>query len=745
MRKYSTKHRREVEVSISLFSLTIGFISLKISPSCKSRRILKIINLKIMAGQDVDRRPLKDVRNIGIIAHIDAGKTTVTERVLFYTGINYKIGEVHEGEATMDWMEQEQERGITITSAATTCYWEECQINIIDTPGHVDFTAEVERSLRVLDGGVTVFDGSQGVEPQSETVWRQADKYKVPRLCFVNKMDKTGADFFMTLDSIHERLNHKASPIQIPIGVEADFKGIVDLVDMKAYVYNDDLGKDIAEEDVPEDMQAEAEKWRAALVEKVAEADDELMEKYLEGHAISNDELKAAIRRSVVSNKFYPVLCGTALKNKGVQRLLDAVNAYLPSPLDVPVAEGHKPDNEEEKMSFKPEEGAPLSALAFKIAVDPYVGKLYFVRVYSGSLKSGSYVYNTATGDKERIGRLLQMHANDRKEIDEIPAGHIGAIVGLKNTRTGNTLCDEDNPIILESITFPDPVIQIAVEPKSKGDQEKMGIALSRLAEEDPTFRVNSDEETNQTIIAGMGELHLDVIVDRMKREFKVEANIGAPQVAYRETITQPIEHEVKYAKQSGGRGQYGHVLMRFNPQEPGGGYEFENSVVGGRIPREYIPAVDKGVQEAMSRGIIAGYQMVDIKAEVYDGSYHDVDSSEVAFKIAASQCFQEAAKKAKPALLEPIMEVEVITPEEYFGDVMGNINSKRGQIEESGDRGQAKFISAKVPLSSMFGYATELRSMTQGRANYTMQFAHYAQAPQSVVEEVKKKRGIED
>lgn len=696
-----------------------------------------------MAAEQVERKTLKDVRNIGIIAHIDAGKTTVTERILFYTGVNYKIGEVHEGEATMDWMEQERERGITITSAATTCFWKDCQYNIIDTPGHVDFTAEVERALRVLDGGVAVFDGSQGVEPQSETVWRQADKYRVPRLCFANKMDKTGADFLMTVDSIHERLNHKASPIQLPIGQESDFSGIVDLVEMKARIYKDDLGQEIEETDIPTELQADAEKWHATLIEKLAEADDEIMEKYLEGKEISTDELKAGIRRAVVKNSFYPILCGTALKNKGVQLLLDAVNAYLPSPLDVPAVEGHKVDNEEEKIIRKSDESEPLAALAFKIAVDPFVGKLYFVRVYSGVLRSGSYVVNTTTGDKERIGRLLQMHSNDRKEINEIPAGHIGAVIGLKGTRTGDTLCAEESPVVLESITFPDPVIQIAVEPKSKGDQEKMGIALSRLAEEDPTFRVSSDEETNQTIIAGMGELHLDVIVDRMRREFKVEANIGAPQVAYRETITIEVDHEHKYAKQSGGRGQYGHVLMRFKPNEPGKGFEFVDSVVGGRIPREYIPAVRKGTEEALTRGIIAGYPVVDVIAEVYDGSYHDVDSSEVAFKIAASQCFREAAQKAKPALLEPIMNVEVITPEDYFGDVMGNLNSKRGQIEETGDRSQAKFITAKVPLANMFGYATDLRSMTQGRANYTMEFAHYAAAPQNVVEEIRKKRGV--
>ncbi len=693
---------------------------------------------------DVERRALKDVRNIGIIAHIDAGKTTVTERILFFTGVNHKIGETHEGESTMDWMEQERERGITITSAATTCFWNECQINIIDTPGHVDFTAEVERALRVLDGGVAVFDGSQGVEPQSETVWRQSDKYNVPRLCFVNKMDKTGADFDMTVKSIHTRLNTKAAPIQLPIGVESDFNGILDIVDMRQVIFGGENGEKPEITDIEEQYKANVEAARATLIEKVAEADEELMEKYLGGEEISNEELKKAIRRTVIKNEFYPVLCGTALKNKGVQMLLDAVNTYLPSPLDTPAIVGKKIDNDEE-VTFKTSDDEKLTALAFKIAVDPFVGKLYFIRVYSGVLKSGSYVYNTTTGEKERIGRLLQMHANERKEINSIPAGHIGAAIGLKNTRTGNTLCDEGSEVRLEEITFPEPVIQIAVEPKSKGDQEKMGMALARLAEEDPTFRVKTDEETNQTIIAGMGELHLDIIVDRMRREFKVEATIGAPQVAYRETITQPVEQEHKYAKQSGGKGQYGHVLMRFRPNEAGRGYEFVNSVVGGRIPREYIPAVDKGIQEAMTRGIIAGYPVVDMIAEVYDGSYHDVDSSEMAFKIAASMCFQEAAAKAKPALLEPIMNVEVITPEDYFGDVMGNLNSKRGQIEETGDRGQAKFIKAKVPLANMFGYATDLRSMTQGRASYSMEFGHYAQAPQNVVEEIKKKRGVSE
>jgi len=692
----------------------------------------------------VERAALEKVRNFGIIAHIDAGKTTVTERVLYYTGINYKIGEVHEGEATMDWMEQEQERGITITSAATTCFWKDHQYNIIDTPGHVDFTAEVERSMRVLDGGVVVFDGVAGVEPQSETVWRQADKYKVPRMCFINKLDRTGASFENSFQSILDRLTQHASPIQLPIGLESDFKGLVDLVEMKATLYKDDLGKDMEVVDIPEDMKADAEEWRGKLLEKVAEGDDEFMETFLEGKDFTVDQLKAAIRRAVLANKFIPVLTGTALKNKGVQLLLDAVNDYLPSPLDIPPVTGHLASDEGHVISRKADDNEPLAALAFKIATDPFVGRLIFVRVYSGVLKSGSYVYNSSQDSKERVGRLLQMHANQRKEIDEIPAGHIGAVIGLKSVRTGSTLIAEGGEkIILESITFPEPVISIAIEPKTKADQEKMALSLQKLAEEDPTFTVRSDEETNQTIISGMGELHLDVLVDRMKREFKVEANIGAPQVAYRETIQKEVEEEEKYSKQTGGRGQYGHVLMRISPNEPGKGYEFIDSVVGGRIPKEFIPAVNKGVEEALARGVVAGYQMVDIKAELYDGSYHDVDSSELAFKLAASICFRNAAKKASPVLLEPIMQVEVVTPEDFMGDVMGNINSKRGQIESMGDRGQAKTIKAKVPLSEMFGYATELRSMTQGRASYTMEFAHYSKVPNNVAEKIKETRGV--
>ncbi len=684
---------------------------------------------------------LAHTRNIGIIAHIDAGKTTTTERVLYYTGRTHKIGEVHEGEATMDWMEQEQERGITITSAATYCIWKDCQINIIDTPGHVDFTVEVERSLRVLDGGVAVFDGSQGVEPQSETVWRQADKYNVPRICFVNKMDKTGADFEMSVQSIFDRLSTKASPIQLPIGQEADFKGIVDIIERTAYVYKDDEGKETEKVDIPADMQDSVEKWRLELIEKIAEHDDTLMELFLEGKDPTAEQINTGIRKAVVKNEFYPVLCGSSLKNKGVQPMLDAVNAYLPSPLDVPELKGHDPDDEEKEIIIKADSGEPCVAMAFKIAADPFVGRITFVRVYSGVLKGGSYVYNTASGQKERIGRLLQMHANDRKEIDSISTGGIGAVVGLKATKTGDTLCDESRKVALENITFPEPVISIAIEPKTKADQEKMGLALNRLAEEDPTFRVRSDEETGQTIISGMGELHLDVLVDRMKREFKVEANIGQPQVAYRETIEKQVEVEEKYSKQTGGRGQYGHVLARLIPQEPGKGYEFVDQVVGGRIPKEFINPCNKGFEEAMSRGVIAGYPVVDVKIELYDGSYHDVDSSEMAFKIAASQAFQKGAKQAGVAILEPVMKVEVVTPEEFMGDVMGNLNSRRGQIGQMTDRGTAKVIEAEVPLSEMFGYATDLRSMTQGRANYSMEFAHYAKTPKNVAEKIIEER----
>lgn len=695
---------------------------------------------------------LKNLRNIGIIAHIDAGKTTTTERILFYTGVSYKIGEVHDGEATMDWMEQEQERGITITSAATQCHWKapdasgeeiDCTINIIDTPGHVDFTAEVERSLRVLDGGVAVFDGSQGVEPQSETVWRQADKYNVPRIAFVNKMDKTGGDFFMSIASIHDRLSKDAVAIQLPIGAESDFEGIVDLVAMKAYRFEGDHGEKRIEIDIPEDMKAQVSEYRSQLMEKVAECDDDLLDAYLENSALTDEQLIQGIRKGVVNSKIYPVLCGSSLKNVGVQLLLDAVVKYLPNPLDVDHIVGTNPETEAEEER-RPSNDEPMSALAFKVATDPFVGKLTFVRVYSGVLKSGSYVYNTSQDGKERIGRLVKMHANSREEVEKVEAGDIAAVIGLKNTRTGDTLCDESKPIELETITFSDPVISIAVEPKTKADQEKMGMALSKLAEEDPTFRVESDEETGQTIISGMGELHLDIIVDRMKREFKVETNVGQPQVAYRETIQEEVQHEEKYVKQSGGRGQYGHVIFKLIPQEPGKGYEFENNVVGGKIPREYITPCDKGFQEGMSRGILAGYPVVDIKVDLFEGSYHDVDSSEMAFKTCASIGFREAAKKAKPTLLEPVMKVEVVTPEEYLGDIMGDLSSRRGLIKEQGDRGQAKFILADVPLAAMFGYATDIRSMTQGRASYSMEFGHYDKVPGNVAEEIIAKRGGE-
>ncbi len=688
---------------------------------------------------------LNNLRNIGIIAHIDAGKTTVTERILFYTGVSHKIGETHSGESQMDWMDQEKERGITITSAATRCFWEHSKkgkfhINIIDTPGHVDFTVEVERSLRVLDGGVAIFDGAMGVEPQSETVWRQADKYNVPRIAFVNKMDKMGADFFKSLKSIHERLTPNAVAIQLAIGAESEFAGVVDLVERKAYKFEGDFGEKVVEMDVPEDMKDYMEEYRATLVEKVAEHDDALMEKFLEEQEITIDELKAGIRKATIAGEIYPVLCGTALRNQGVQLLLDAVCEYLPSPLDVEAITGTNTRTDEE-IKIKPDSSEPLTGLAFKIATDPFVGVLCYYRLYSGKLESGSYVMNSRTGNKERVGRLIQMHANSREEIKSASAGDIVAIVGLKKTTTGDTLCDVSHNIALESMDFPEPVIRIAIEPKTKADQEKMGTALTKLSGEDPTLRINTDEETGQTIIAGMGELHLDIIVDRMKREFKVEANIGAPQVAYRETITSEVKMEEKYAKQSGGRGQYGHVHLKITPQEAGEGYEFINSIVGGKIPKEYIPAVDKGIQEAMSKGVIANYPLVDVKAELYDGSYHDVDSNEMAFKIAGSICFQNAVKQANPVLLEPIMNVEVTVPEDYFGDVMGDISSRRGQINESGDRGMVKFIKANIPLASMFGYVGDLRSMTQGRGNYTMEFGHYDKVPANVAEEIIAKR----
>ncbi|PIR57075.1 MAG: elongation factor G, partial [Parcubacteria group bacterium CG10_big_fil_rev_8_21_14_0_10_41_35] len=685
---------------------------------------------------------LDKIRNIGIIAHIDAGKTTVTERILFYTGKKHKIGEVHQGEATMDWMEQEQERGITITSAATTCFWQDCRINIIDTPGHVDFTAEVERSLRVLDGGVTVFDGVAGVESQSETVWHQADKYKVPRICFINKLDRTGADFFADIDSIHKRLTKKAYPIQLPIGTEENFVGIVDLLKMKAFIYKDDLGKEIEETEIPADMKEKADEYRSKLLEAIAENDEVVMEKYLNGEEVSMEEWNAAMRKAVITADFFPVMCGSALKNKGVQKLLDAVCLYLPSPLDVPDIVGHDPKDMEKEIIRKASDSEPFSALAFKVAIDPFVGKLIFFRVYSGTLKSGSYVFNTSTDKKERIGRILRMHANAREEVEEVYAGEIAAAIGLKDTVTGNTICDPDHEVILESIVFPEPVISVAIEPKTKADQEKMGIALSRLAEEDPTFRVKGDEETGQTIISGMGELHLDIIVDRMKREFKVEANVGRPQVAYRETIRKIAQAEGRYIKQSGGRGQYGHCWIRLEPQESGKGFEFVDEIKGGSIPNEFIPAVGKGVKEALDSGVVAGYPVVDVKAALYDGSYHDVDSSEIAFKIAGNMAFKSAARQANPVLLEPIMKVEAVTPEEFMGDVVGDLNSKRAKILEMIDRGNMKVILAEVPLSEMFGYATSLRSMTQGRASYSMEFLNYQEVPKNVANTVIAARG---
>ncbi|MBU4455580.1 elongation factor G [Patescibacteria group bacterium] len=687
---------------------------------------------------------LEKTRNIGIIAHIDAGKTTVTERVLFYTGKKHKIGEVHEGEAEMDWMEQERERGITITSAATTCFWKDCRINIIDTPGHVDFTAEVERSLRVLDGGVVIFDGVAGVEPQSETVWHQADKYKVPRIAFINKMDRTGADFYADLDSIYKRLTKNAHPVQLPVGAESEFKGIIDLLERKVRIYLDDLGVKWEDAEIPGDVKEKVEEYRGKLVEAIVENNEELTNKYLSGEEISVEELKKELRKAVCGNKIVPVLCGSALKNKGAQFLLDAVVEYLPSPLDVPPLVGFNPEDKEKKIEVKADDGEPFAALAFKIATDPYVGKLCFIRVYSGVLKSGSYVLNTSTNDKERIGRIVRMHANYREEVGEVYAGEIAAVIGLKSTTTGNTLCGESRPVVLESITFPEPVISVAIEPKTKADQEKMGVALSKLAEEDPTFRVRSDEETLQTIISGMGELHLEIIVDRMKREFKVEANVGQPQVAYRETIKKQAEAEGKYIRQSGGRGQYGHCWLRVEPQEEGKGYEFADEIKGGVIPKEYVSAVNKGAREAMDKGVLAGYPMVDVKVAVFDGTYHEVDSSEGAFKIAGSMAFQSAVKKADPAILEPVMKVEVVTPEEFMGDVIGDLNSKRAQIEEMADRANIKVIKARVPLAEMFGYATQLRSMTQGRASYSMEFLHYSEVPRSVAEGIigKKEEG---
>ncbi len=695
------------------------------------------------------KTPIERYRNVGIMAHIDAGKTTTTERVLFYTGVSHKIGEVHDGAATMDWMEQEQERGITITSAATTCFWKgmdqqfpEHRINIIDTPGHVDFTIEVERSLRVLDGACAVFCAVGGVEPQSETVWRQANKYNVPRMGFVNKMDRAGANFLRVVDQVKTRLGANPVPIQLPIGAEDNFKGVVDLIRMKAIYWNEaDMGTSYEAKDIPEDMVDACNEWREKMIEAAAEASEELMEKYLEGGELTEEEIREGLRRRTLDVEIIPMLCGSAFKNKGVQAMLDAIIYYMPSPVDVPSIKGHLDDAEGTEAERHSSDDEPFAALAFKIATDPFVGTLTFFRVYSGVLSSGDTVLNSVKGKKERIGRILQMHANSREEIKEVRAGDIAAAVGLKDVTTGDTLCDVNNPIILERMEFPEPVISVAVEPKTKADQEKMGIALQKLAQEDPSFRVHTDEESGQTIISGMGELHLDIIVDRMKREFKVEANVGAPQVAYRETIRKPVEKaEGKFVRQSGGRGQYGHVVLKLEPLEPGSGYEFENAIVGGVVPREYIPAVDKGIQEQLENGVLAGYPMVDIKATLYDGSYHDVDSSEMAFKIAGSMAIKEGVPQGSPVLLEPIMKVEVSTPEEYMGDVVGDLNRRRGMIKEMEDGPAGKIIRAEVPLAEMFGYATDLRSATQGRASYSMEFEKYAEAPSNVAEAVIKK-----
>ena len=683
---------------------------------------------------------LENTRNFGIMAHIDAGKTTTTERILFYTGRNYKIGETHDGSATMDWMAQEQERGITITSAATTCFWKGCRLNIIDTPGHVDFTVEVERSLRVLDGAVTVLCAKGGVEPQTETVWRQADEYKVPRMIYVNKMDIMGADFYRVLEMIDERLKCNAVPIQLPIGSEAFFKGNVDLLTMKANVFYDELGKDVRVEDIPEDMVDICEEYHEKLMDAVTALDDDLAMKYLEGEEITVEEIKAVIRRATIANEMVPIVCGTSYKNKGVQEVLDAVVDYMPSPLDKKGIKGINPETEEE--DFRPaSDEAPFSALAFKIATDPYVGKLCYFRVYSGTLEKGTTVLNCTKGTKERLGRILQMHANHREDIDIVYAGDIAAAVGVKNTTTGDTFCDENHPIILESMVFPEPVIRVAIEPKTKAGQEKMGIALAKLAEEDPTFRTYTDEETGQTIIAGMGELHLEIIVDRLLREFKVEANVGAPQVAYKETIRKTVEQDTKYARQSGGKGQYGHVKIRVEPNEPGKGYEFINAVVGGAIPKEYIPAVDAGIQGAMESGVLAGYPVVDVKVTLFDGSYHEVDSSEMAFKIAGSMAFKEACRKANPVILEPIMKVSIVVPDDYMGVVIGDVTARRGNILGQITRTGSVQVDANVPLSSMFGYATDLRSKTQGRGNYSMEPSHYTELPKSISEEIIKSR----
>ena len=691
---------------------------------------------------------LEQTRNIGIMAHIDAGKTTTTERILFYTGINHKIGETHDGASTMDWMVQEQERGITITSAATTCFWkdsknDDVRINIIDTPGHVDFTVEVERSLRVLDGSVTVLCAKGGVEPQSETVWRQADTYGVPRMVYVNKMDIMGADFYHVVQMMKDRLKCNAVPIQLPIGVEDTFKGIIDLVTMTAEVYYDDLGQDMREEEIPEDMKDLAQKYHDELIESVAEQDEALMEKYFNGEELSVEEIKATIRKCTIENTMVPVTCGTSYRNKGVQKLLDAIVDYMPSPTDVPAIKGVDPDTDEE-VERPSSDDEPFSALAFKIATDPYVGKLCFFRVYSGTLEKGSAVYNSVKGNRERVGRILQMHANDRKDLDIVYSGDIAAAVGLKNTTTGDTLCDEDHPVILESMEFPDPVIRVAIEPKTKAGQEKMGIALAKLAEEDPTFKAYTDEETGQTIIAGMGELHLEIIVDRLLREFKVEANIGKPQVAYKETIRKEATVDCKYARQSGGKGQYGHVKINVFPN-PGEGYVFENKIVGGAIPKEYIPAVDQGIQGAMQSGVVAGYNVVDCKVELYDGSYHEVDSSEMAFKIAGSMAFKDAMKKADPVLLEPLMKVTVIVPDEYMGGVIGDLNSRRGMVQGTESENGTDRITAQVPLSEMFGYATDMRSITQGRGQYVMEPDTYAEVPRSIAEQIMSEKTKKD
>ena len=697
---------------------------------------------------------LQMTRNIGIMAHIDAGKTTTTERILYYTGINHKIGEVHDGAATMDWMEQEQERGITITSAATTCYWSHTEtqhdpalfkknrhrINIIDTPGHVDFTVEVQRSLRVLDGSVTVLAAKGGVEPQSETVWRQADEYKVPRMVYVNKMDTMGADFFRCVQMMHDRLHANGVPIQLPVGQEDTFRGIIDLIDMNADIYYDDMGNDVRVEEIPEDLKEQAQEYHDKLIEAVAETDEELMMKYLDGEELTKEEIKAALRKATISNEIVPVVCGSSYKNRGVQKLLDAIVDYMPAPTDVEAIKGTNPETGEEEDRTSSDD-QPFSALAFKIMTDPYVGKLCFFRVYSGTVEAGTTVYNSVKDQDERIGRILQMHANNRKDIDICYAGDIAAAVGLKNTTTGDTLCDEKHPIILESMNFPEPVIRVAIEPKTKAGSEKMGIALSKLAEEDPTFRTWTDEETGQTIIAGMGELHLEIIVDRLLREFKVEANVGAPQVAYKETIRKSVEQETKYARQSGGKGQYGHVKIRVEPNEPGKGYEFINAVVGGAIPKEYIPAVDAGIQGAMEAGVLAGYPVVDVKVTLFDGSYHEVDSSEMAFKIAGSMAFKEACRKANPVILEPIMKVSVTVPDEYMGTVIGDITARRGNILGQITRTGAVQVDANVPLAEMFGYATDLRSKTQGRGNYSMEPSHYTELPKSISEEIIKSR----